>query len=638
MSRGWRCFLGFWLLGWGLFALSPAPAGAHPLDEAMQFSTLTLAEDRITVEIEILVGPLLVGRIDDAVDINGDGQFSAAEQEAWGQQLTRHVSLRVDEHAIPLHLIHVQVPTFRALINGEECVFVRYQASLEPATDPPDSTHRVTYVNSYLKGLSFYATSVLIHDSVDMDVWGWRDDGSVYGFNYKLTRTSSTPSSVPAPTGTPALTPSRTSAVPPTRPASFPSTLTSTPPPAAIAGPARPSPSPSPAAPGGDGSSASARPQMRDRPLEDLLRTSNPSMGFVALALGLAMVIGGLHALTPGHGKAIVAAYLVGARGTWRHATLLGSVVTLTHTISVIVLGLLMLLATQIILPERVIPWLEVLSGLLIVGLGISLFWQRWRDPTGHGHRHLPSPVPTLAGTGWGEMLDGQKVNVAVLGHAPALTDLVLHGCQCLAATQDPDTPAINLLGLCCTSQAQRQELVVTTGLVDVVVLDRGNEYPALMATAQRYDVPIALVDVPAAAADPQAAAHTILDAATEHFDQRAADQSHVGLSWRNLISLGVSGGLVPCPDALAILLLAMSLNRIAFGLSIILAFSLGLAAVLIAIGLVTVTGRSLLDRFAAPYQTLRVGRLARWISPASALVVVILGLIMVVQVMANNL
>lgn len=614
MNRGWRCFLGFLLVGWGLFVLSPAPAGAHPLDEAMQFSTLTLDKDQITIEIEIMVGPLLVDRIDDAVDTDHDGQFSAAEQQAWGQQLTHHVSLRVDDRAIPLRLLYVRVPTFRALINGQECVFVRYQANLGAVSDPPDSTHRVTYVNNYMEKLSFYATSVLIRDGVDMDIWGWRDDGSVYHFNYRLTN---------APTPTPTLSLTATS------PSSTP---TSTSPLATTARPTRSASTPAPPAPGSDGSNAITRPEVRDRPLENLLRTSNPSFGFLALALGFSVVMGGLHALTPGHGKAIVAAYLVSARGTWRHATLLGSVVTATHTASVIVLGLLMLLATQIVLPERVIPWLEIASGLLIVGLGISLFWQRWRDPAGHGHQHLPSPVPTLTGTGWGEMLDARKVNVAVLGHAPALADLVLHGCQRLEAAPNPGAPAVNLLGLCCTSAAQHQELVVTTGLVDVVVLDRGSEYPALTATAQRYGVPIALVDVPAAMVDPQEAVQTILDAATEHFDQRAAEQAHVGLSLRNLISLGVSGGLVPCPDALAILLLAIALNRVVFGLSIILAFSLGLAVTLIAIGLITVTGRSLLERFTD------LGRIARWISPASALVVVILGLIMVVQVMANNL
>jgi ABC-type nickel/cobalt efflux system permease component RcnA len=65
-----------------------------------------------------------------------------------------------------------------------------------------------------------------------------------------------------------------------------------------------------------------------------------------------------------------------------------------------------------------------------------------------------------------------------------------------------------------------------------------------------------------------------------------------------SLVALGVTGGIVPCPDALAVLLIAVSLKRILFGLSVILSFSLGLAAVLIAIGIVMVQARPLLDRF----------------------------------------
>ena len=68
-------------------------------------------------------------------------------------------------------------------------------------------------------------------------------------------------------------------------------------------------------------------------------------------------------------------------------------------------------------------------------------------------------------------------------------------------------------------------------------------------------------------------------------------------LTWRSLIALGVSGGLVPCPDAIAILLVAVAINRILLGLALIISFSLGLAVVLIAIGLLMVNSRRLFDR-----------------------------------------
>jgi len=115
------------------------------------------------------------------------------------------------------------------------------------------------------------------------------------------------------------------------------------------------------------------------------------------LALALAGALGGLHALTPGHGKTLVAAYLVGSRGTVRHAVALGAIVTFTHTASVIVIGLLALFASQFVVPDVLVPIMEILSGLLVVFMGARLVWQRWiafhsrRSPDhdrAHNHSH----------------------------------------------------------------------------------------------------------------------------------------------------------------------------------------------------------------------------------------------------------
>ena len=92
----------------------------------------------------------------------------------------------------------------------------------------------------------------------------------------------------------------------------------------------------------------------------------------IVFLLAAAFGWGALHALSPGHGKTMVAGYLVGARGTPRHAAILGLTVTATHTVSVFALGLVTLAASQYILPEQLYPWLGVLSGLLVVGIGLD--------------------------------------------------------------------------------------------------------------------------------------------------------------------------------------------------------------------------------------------------------------------------
>src|SRR5512135_800013 len=96
-------------------------------------------------------------------------------------------------------------------------------------------------------------------------------------------------------------------------------------------------------------------------------------------ALVVSFIWGALHAMSPGHGKTVVAAYLVGTRGTSRHAILLGLTVTLTHTLGVFALGFITLFASNYILPEQLYPWLSLASGLLVLGIGFILLLTRFR-------------------------------------------------------------------------------------------------------------------------------------------------------------------------------------------------------------------------------------------------------------------
>src|SRR5439155_17188282 len=115
-------------------------------------------------------------------------------------------------------------------------------------------------------------------------------------------------------------------------------------------------------------------------------------LGFwvIVASLGAALFWGMAHALAPGHGKTIVTAYLVGQRGTPRHAALLGLIVTATHTVGVFALGAVTLLLSQFIVPDRLYPWLNLVSGVLVVTIGASVLRSRWRHRSAyaHGHEH----------------------------------------------------------------------------------------------------------------------------------------------------------------------------------------------------------------------------------------------------------
>src|SRR3954464_15125234 len=97
---------------------------------------------------------------------------------------------------------------------------------------------------------------------------------------------------------------------------------------------------------------------------------------------------GALHALSPGHGKTMVAAYLVGTRGTARQAMLLGATVTVTHTIGVFALGLVTLALSDYVLPEDLYPWLNLVAGGMVVAVGLGVLRSRVRGARHHHHHH----------------------------------------------------------------------------------------------------------------------------------------------------------------------------------------------------------------------------------------------------------
>jgi ABC-type nickel/cobalt efflux system permease component RcnA len=224
------------------------------------------------------------------------------------------------------------------------------------------------------------------------------------------------------------------------------------------------------------------------------------TIGFVLLALLIAMFWGAVHALSPGHGKSLVAAYLVGSRGTSRHAVALGIIVTITHTSGVFALGVVALQLSSVVTPEELYPWLSVTAGVMVVGVGAAILRRRLAARRGHDHHH------------------------------------------------------------------------------------HGHEHHH-----------------------------------HHHHHQEA-------ITPRSLLALGVSGGLVPCPSALVVMLGAVALGRTAFGLVLVVAFSVGLAATLTAVGLVALHAHRLLDRVPSSRP------LFQWIPVASALMVTLLGVTLTVR------
>jgi nickel/cobalt transporter (NicO) family protein len=230
---------------------------------------------------------------------------------------------------------------------------------------------------------------------------------------------------------------------------------------------------------------------------ESLIEGGELSVGALLLALAIAAFWGAAHALTPGHGKAMVAAYLVGTKGRPRDAFFLGGTVTVAHTAGVFALGFVTLGLSAFIVPEQLYPWLTLVSGVLVVAVGASVLRQRLRARGHHHHHH------------------------------------------------DHD----------------------------------------------------------------------------EHHHEHPHDHDEA-LTSKGILGVGLAAGLLPCPSALVVLLSAIALHRIGLGLALIVAFSIGLAATITAIGLVAVFARRTFGRLSLN------GPLVRALPAVSAGLILVVGLV----------
>ncbi len=262
-----------------------------------------------------------------------------------------------------------------------------------------------------------------------------------------------------------------------------------------------------------------------------LIQSNNLGWWFLLTAALLSAGLGALHALEPGHGKTIVASYLVGTRGKPRHAVFLGLIVTAAHTAGVYLLGAITIYASQYIVPEQLYPWLGAISGLTITVLAVVLLLRRWT----------------------GESLDHSHEPGAAHSHF-SFSTLFKSG----------------------SSADEKTE-------------------PTLTQIA------------------PSA-----------------------GVSLRQLLLLGITGGMVPCPAALVVLLSAVSLHRTGLGLFLIVSFSLGLAAVLISIGLVMVSAGKAVARF-GPRFSPQSPLITRWLPLCSAAIMALIGLGIAGQALAST-
>jgi ABC-type nickel/cobalt efflux system permease component RcnA len=308
-----------------------------------------------------------------------------------------------------------------------------------------------------------------------------------------------------------------------------------------------------------------------------------PAPGVALLALLVALMLGAVHAFSPGHGKTVVGAYLVGSRGTPRHAAFLGLTVTITHTAGVFALGFAAIVASQYIVPGKLFPILSLVSGLLVVVIGATLLVNRLRAMRGQGdeHAHHHHHSFELNQDHFNGMADGLESGHTHHHHLDHHAHEGVHS-HAHFASQDP-------------------EFVVTAS-------DAVPTHEHLGAHGEIW--------------------HSHGGKMHSHLPPGAAGER---ITWKSLLALGISGGLVPCPSAMVILLAAIAIHRTAFGMILVVAFSIGLAAALTAVGMVFLYARHLFRR-----RSLLSGRLVQILPMLSAGLITGIGVLMCYTVIAT--
>lgn len=445
------------------------PAGAHPLGNftVNTYSGIVVAPDEVRITYVLDMAEIPTFQEIPSIDADGDGEASSRERAAWAdrraRELVRGVTLTVDGHAVALRVSSSEME----LLPGQGGLSIlRLQAMF---TGPLPAKGTIDYRDDNFEGLI-----------------GWREVTAVGADGRALTG-----STVPARSISNELR-------------SYPEDLLASPVDVSEASfsfaPGRSGPQAA-----GQASSGSAeRPGTAGGAFASLVSRPDLSLAVVLVSLLLALALGALHALGPGHGKTVIAAYLVGAGGGIRQAVAVGAAVSAMHTASVLALGVAILSVERVLPAERVYPWLGLLAGLVALGLGTALLISRFHA--------------------WSE-----------------------HRARPLASHHEHSHP-----------------------------------HPH-----------------PVAGARP--------------------------LSRRGLAALALSGGLLPSPSALLVLLASVALHRGAFGLALIVAFSFGLAGALMLVGIVATRARDLVSRRMN-------GRLARLVPVASAGTIAVVGMVLTLR------
>jgi nickel/cobalt exporter len=351
-----------------------------------------------------------------------------------------------------------------------------------------------------------------------------------------------------------------------------------------------------------------------------------------------AILLGALHGLEPGHSKTMMAAFIIAIRGTVRQAVLLGLCATFSHTLIVWLIALGGLYLWRDIAPATFEPYLQVVSAAIIIGMGAWMLWRTRREQSliavaeHDHHHHHPEPAPRID-TGHGVV----RLEVFEAGAPPRFRLVTERGHAWAAGDVSVETERPD-------GARQRFSFADRTGFLESVEpIAEPHEFVARLSLshdghAHSYDVAFvehdrdhahdhiheALrgLDLTAGAQDAHELAHA------NDIRRRFADRN---VTTGQIVVFGLTGGLIPCPGAITVLLLCLQLKAFTLGAALVLCFSIGLALTMVASGVVAaISVKQIASRFSG------FGELVRKAPYVSGAVILAIGLYLGVSGWAN--
>lgn len=334
---------------------APSVASAHPLGNftVNRYSRISVYSDQIRVEYVLDMAEIPTFQENPNVDTNGDGNVSDSEAQVYAEtkatEIGTNLALQLDGDARALGLrgSHVSFPEGQGGLQT-----TRLTAIFETASPAGSADLNFTDRN--------FSDRVGWKEVVVLSTTGAQLEGEFPTLDVSQALTSYPGDKIASPLNTSSVV------------FSF------------DAGGAGVAPTLS------DIPTESKAPERAGTAFVSLINTNNITLQVILLALLAAFGFGALHAVEPGHGKTMVAAYFVGVKGTPRQALTLGLIVAVTHTIGVLAIGLVAIFGSHWILPERLYPWLNLASGVMVLALGVRLLTQRIGGRVMHRLTHLP--------------------------------------------------------------------------------------------------------------------------------------------------------------------------------------------------------------------------------------------------------